>query len=107
MTFLQESYPQFDFTMQLVQKQERTHICYYFFKKSMSSKFTIIESSALSQNKKLNTIMQEFIRSLSSTSGDNSQAVEEYICSLYRSGYKASQIRKDLTAAIVGYEPRK
>ena len=84
-------FPTLDFTMSLVQKPDKTFISYQFFKKPMSSKFTICKTSALSQQVKSSTISQEFIRRLSHTSDDVDQKtrnshIEDFIETCYKSG---------------------
>ena len=85
--------------MKIVKRQTTKQIQYVFYKKPMASKFTICKSSSLSQSIKSSTITQEFITRLSNTSVDNSQEVinkilEDYIATLYRSGYIRTEIRK-------------
>ena len=60
---------------------------------------------------KTNGITQEFIRRLSNTSIDQPQTIidgilEEYVDTLFMSGYNKVQISKCLIAAINGYERR-
>ena len=66
-------------------------ITYRFFKKPMSSKFTILHSSALSISIKSNSITQEFLRRLTNTSPAEEQSIvngilEEYVSELRYSG---------------------
>ena len=66
----------------------------------MSSKFTIVVSSALSANIKTNGITQEFIRRLSNTSRDQPQTLEDHIEILFISGYSRDQVYKCLMSEL-------
>ena len=77
----------------------------------MDIKFTILETSALSNNVKTNSVTQEFIQRFSNTSKDQLQSVvnrivEDYISTLFMSGYSKVQVNKCLVAARIVYERR-
>ena len=84
---------------------------YKFYSKPMSSKLGIIQTSALSETTKANTITQETLRRMSNTSVDTTQQernsiLEEYITQLQSSGYSMDEIAKCMTPGIVGYSRR-
>ena len=75
----------------------------------MATKFTICQSSALSQQIKSNTISQEFQRRLNNTSQEQDQKtvnkhLEDFITTCKLSGYNGQQIRNDMTSALTGFE---
>ena len=86
-------------------------ILYEFYKKPMSFDTIILQNSALSENTKSNTVTQETIRRLSNTCKITTkrrviEILERFISSLRKSGYSMIEIRKYVTAGIVGYERR-
>ena len=77
-----------------VNKPDNSHpnIEYLFYKKPVSSKLGIVQTSALPENTKRSTIAQDVIRRLSNTSRNVSREVKnmiinEYTSQLERSGY--------------------
>ena len=102
--------PTLDTKLKLIQG-ETPKLEYEFYKKPVSSKLTILKDSALSESVKSSTISQEIIRRLTNTSLEASQEtknriIEEYISTLEDSGYSQEEIRRYVTAVLVGFERR-
>ena len=77
----------------------------------MSSKLAILQTSALPENVKGNTITQECIRWMSNTCAGETQVsrnkiLEEYFSQLRMSGYSMEEIEKYATPGLVGYVRR-
>ena len=81
---------------------------YRFCKKPMNSKLGILQTSALAESIKGNTITQECIRRLSNTHVDETtkckcDILENYFCELRMSGYSTKEIERYATPRIVGF----
>ena len=108
--FMNKYLPTLDFQMQLCHKGS-TRVKYMFFKKSMSAKVGRIQTSALGENIKSNTICQEVIRRLSNTHRGMTQSVknqimETYFNELRNSAYNMEEIARHGVPGIVGFVRR-
>ena len=74
--------PTLDFSLKYITKGVHK-VQYLFFKKPMASKLAIIQTSALAENIKSNTITQETIRRLSNTGRDITQVLRNNILEVY------------------------
>ena len=79
-----------------------------FYKKEVSTKLTILKTSALPENVKQSTMIQEVMRRMSNTDRETSQnernnILEEYIETLRISGYRKEEVRKNFVDALKGY----
>ena len=105
--------PTLDFQMRMYQDTDAgcQQIQYLFFKKPMSCKYSILQTSLLSDIIKSNTITQEVIRRLSNTSVNLDKStkvkiIQNYIDELIHSGYCLEEIERAVTPGLVGFQRR-
>ena len=102
--------PTLDMSLQLSMKGT-PRMRYKFYKKPMASKLGILQTSALSEQVKSNTITQEVIRRLSHTSRVETletriSILDDYTNDMIASGYCMDELKNFITPGIVGFERR-
>ena len=90
-------------------ESEPPKIKYSFFKKPLSSKFVVMEKSALSWDSKRAVLSQEVIRRSMNMCNDISQEerdskIENFTTMLLDSGYTHTQAREVVVSGLTGYE---
>ena len=84
-------------------------ILYSYFEKLVSKKTAIMKKSALGENMKISSLTQEVIRRMKNTSLDvdmkeRISIINKYHKRLQRSGYELQQIKKIISAGLLGWE---
>ena len=84
-------------------------ILYTFFEKEMSSKFSIMKTSALPEKSKISSLSNDMLRRMKNVSELLDQetrniVVDNYARRLLMSGYKRDQVRQIAEAGLSGYE---
>ena len=110
--------PTLDFELWVNEKENETtgeddrgKIYYSFYEKEVSSRFCLMEKSAMAENSKNSTLSQEVIRRMLNTSellpqGERNQVLEKFISKLEISGYNRAQIKNIIMSGLKGYESK-
>jgi hypothetical protein len=88
---------------------ERNMVLYRFYEKPTTSKITVQEKSALGQNSKIQSLVNECIRRMLNTSelvegSVRLGIVDSYAQKLLNSGFGMTQVRSILLSGLKGYE---
>ena len=90
-------------------KPRTKKLLYTYFEKEMSTKYSILKTSAMPENTKINSLSNDMIRRMKNTSELLDQkvrnsVVDKYAERLLHSGYKRDQVRNVVEAGLKGYE---
>ena len=92
-------------------KKNKGKLLYSFFEKTMTSKYCIMERSALSENMKTASLSQEVIRRMLNMSEEipqeeRNEVLEKFISKMETSGYSQEKIKNIVISGLKGYETK-